>query len=67
VTPYLCSRLRIFNRPILEEYFSQVEGGPHLSQSCLCVMQNGLPPASKEMHPSFENLASIGALSLRTY
>jgi len=30
VAPHLCSKLRIFDRPILEEYVSQVEGGPHL-------------------------------------
>jgi hypothetical protein len=29
---YLCSKFHIFNRPILEEYVSQVEGGPHLLQ-----------------------------------
>ncbi len=57
VAPYLCSRFRIFNKPILEEYVSQVEGGPHLLQSCLCAAQNGLPPIAKEMHPSFETLA----------
>jgi hypothetical protein len=26
VASYLCSRFHIFNRPILEEYVSQVEG-----------------------------------------
>jgi len=30
VAPYLCSKFRIFDRPILEEYVFQVEGGPHL-------------------------------------
>jgi hypothetical protein len=30
VVPYLCSKFRIFDKPILEEYVSQVEGGPHL-------------------------------------
>ncbi len=38
VPPYLCSRFYIFDRPILEEYVSQVEGGPHLFQSCLRVV-----------------------------
>jgi len=27
---YLCFKFHIFNRPILEEYVSQVERGPHL-------------------------------------
>jgi hypothetical protein len=30
MVPYLCSRFHIFNRPILKEYVSQVENGPHL-------------------------------------
>jgi hypothetical protein len=30
VASYLCSRFHIFDRPILEEYVSQVERGPHL-------------------------------------
>jgi len=30
VDAYLCSKIHIFNRPILEEYVSQVKGGPHL-------------------------------------
>ncbi len=30
VTLYLCSRFHIFDKPILKEYVSQVEGGPHL-------------------------------------
>jgi hypothetical protein len=30
VVPYLCSRFHIFDRPVLEEYIFQVEGGPHL-------------------------------------
>jgi len=37
VASYLCSKFHIFDRPILEEYVFQVEGGPHLLQSCLCV------------------------------
>ncbi len=35
VVLYLCSMFRIFDRPILKEYIFQVEGGPHLFQSCL--------------------------------
>jgi hypothetical protein len=31
----LCFTFCIFNRFVLEEYVSQVEGGPHLLQSCL--------------------------------
>ncbi len=41
---YLCFMFYIFDRPILEEYVSQVEGGPYLLQSCLHVTRNGLPP-----------------------
>jgi len=37
VVPYLCFRFHIFDRPILEKYVSQVEGGLHLLQSCLRV------------------------------
>ncbi len=39
--------------------------GPHLFQSCLRATQNGLPPAAKEMHLSFESLVVISALSLQ--
>jgi hypothetical protein len=35
VVPYLCSRFHIFDRPILEEYVYQVEGGQNVFQSCL--------------------------------
>jgi len=28
--PYLCFKFHIINRPILEEYVSQVEGGLHM-------------------------------------
>jgi hypothetical protein len=35
VALYLCFTFRIFNTLILEEYVFQVEGGPHLLQSCL--------------------------------
>jgi hypothetical protein len=30
VAPYLCLRFHIFDKPILDEYVSQVEKGPHL-------------------------------------
>jgi hypothetical protein len=30
VALYLCSRFCIFDKLVLEEYVSQVEGGPHL-------------------------------------
>ncbi len=49
----LCFRFCIFDRPILEKYVSQVEGGPHLLKSCLHATQNGLLPTTKEMHPCF--------------
>ncbi len=61
---YLCFRFCIFNRPILEEYVYQVEGGPHLLQSSLRGAQYGLPLVIKEIHPSFESLVVIGALGL---
>jgi hypothetical protein len=63
VALYLCFRFRIFDRPVLYEYVFQVEKGPRLLQSCLCVVQNGLPPATKEMHASFKNLVVTGAPS----
>ncbi len=28
--PYLCFKFHIFDRPVLEEYVSQVEGGLHM-------------------------------------
>jgi hypothetical protein len=64
MAPYLCSRFHIFDRPILEEYVSQVEGGPHLLQSCLRVMWDDLLPRAREMHPFFKSLAVFGALGL---
>ncbi len=64
VASYLCSRFHIFDRPILDKYVSQVEGDPHMLQSCLCATRNGLPPTIKEMHPSFENLAIIDTPNL---
>jgi hypothetical protein len=35
VALYSCFRFSIFDKPILEEYVSKVEGGPYLFQSCL--------------------------------
>jgi hypothetical protein len=64
VALYLCSGFCIFDIPILEEYVYQVEGGPHLLQSCLRVVQYGLPLAAKDMHPSFESLVIISTPSL---
>ncbi len=49
VAPYLCHRFHIFNRFVLEEYVSQIEKGPHLLQSCLRAVWNGLPLVAKEM------------------
>jgi hypothetical protein len=49
----LCSKFHIFDGPVLEEYVFQVEGGPHLLQSCLCVMQDGFPFITKVMHHFF--------------
>jgi hypothetical protein len=65
VALYLCFRFRIFDRPILEEYVSYVEGGPHLFRSCLRALQDGLPPTTKEMHFSFENMDVNGTPSLQ--
>ncbi len=64
---YLCSKFGFFDRPILEEYVSQVEGGPHLLQSSLCVVRNGFFPAAKEMHSSFANLANFDIPGLHAY
>ncbi len=50
---YLCARFRILDRLTLKEYVSQAGGAPHLLQSCLCVMQNGLPLVVREINPSF--------------
>jgi hypothetical protein len=65
VTRYLCFKFRIFNRFILKKFVFQVEGGPHLLQSCFHVAQNDLPPTTKEMHPSLENLVIIGTPNLQ--
>jgi hypothetical protein len=64
VVPYLCSRFHIFDRPILEEYVSQVEEGSQLLQSYLCVAWDGLPPVTKKMHLFKKNLAVTGALGV---
>jgi hypothetical protein len=50
VVSYLCSRFHTFDRLVLEEYVSQVEGGPHLLQSCLCVTRNDLFPTARDSH-----------------
>ncbi len=59
-----CYRFHIFDKPIFEEYISYVEGAPHLSQSCLHVVQDSLLPMVKKMHPSFENLKISNILGL---
>jgi hypothetical protein len=47
VAPYLCSRFLIFNRPILEDYVSQVEGAhtyfnhAYLQHEMACLLQLG--------------------------
>jgi hypothetical protein len=64
VVPYLCARFHIFDRPILEEYVSQIEGGPHLLQSYLHATQYGLPPVVRVMHLSFESLTITRTLGL---
>jgi len=67
VVSYLCSRFRIFHKPILEEYVSQVEGGPHLLLSCFLVAQDNLPSAVRRIHHSFESLVIINALGLQAF
>ncbi len=67
VTPYLCSRFFIFNRPILEMYVFQVEGGLLLFQSCLHASRYGFPLAAMKMHPSFESLSINNALGLHAF
>jgi hypothetical protein len=64
VASYLCSRFNIFDKFVMEEYVSQVEGHPHLLQSWLCAVQNGLLPTSREMHLFFESLAITNASCL---
>jgi len=67
VVSYLCSRFHIFDRPILEEYVFQVEGGPHMFQSCLRVAQDGLPLIVREMRPFLKSLTITSAPSLHAY
>ncbi len=62
VASYLCFNFCIFDRPILEYYVPLVERGPHLLQFSLPAMQDGLPVATRDIHPSFENLVIINAL-----
>ncbi len=50
---YLCSRFCIFIKPILEDYVSYIEGGPHLLQSCFRVAQDNLPFITREIHLFF--------------
>jgi hypothetical protein len=61
VVPYLCSKFHIFDKSILEEYVSHVDGGPHFLKSCLRATQNILLLTTKRMHPSFESLVVINA------
>jgi hypothetical protein len=61
---YLCFRFFIFDKLILKEYVFQVEGRPHLFQSCLHVTWNDLLFVVRGMHLSFDNLTIIGAPSL---
>jgi hypothetical protein len=65
VVPYLCFRFRIFYTPTSDKYIFQVKRGPHLLQSCLHLMQNGLSLTLREMHTSFESLAVTNAPSLQ--
>jgi hypothetical protein len=66
VIPYLCSRFCIFNRPLLEEYVSQVEGGgAHLLHYCLHVARYGLLSITRDMHLSFESLVVTNVPSLQ--
>ncbi len=67
MAPYLCSRFCIFDRPILEEYVSQVEGGPHLLQSCFRVARDDIPLAARDMHFSFESFAITSALAISIF
>jgi hypothetical protein len=63
----MCSKFRIFDRFILEEYVFEVDGGPHFLQSYFHVAQDNVPPAVKEMHLFFESLVSIDAPGLQTF
>lgn len=48
----------------MKDYVSQVEGGPHLFQSCLCAAQDGFLHVAREMQLSFESLIVTDALGL---
>jgi len=45
--------------------FLKLRRDPHLFQSCLRVVQNGFPLATREMQPFFKNLAIIDALGIQ--
>jgi hypothetical protein len=51
MVPYLCSKFRIFNRPILKEYVFQIENSPHLFWSCPNATRDGLLLGARDMHP----------------
>jgi hypothetical protein len=53
VAPFLCLRFLIFDKLVLEEYVSQVEGGPHLLESCLRVTWDDLFLVVRKMHLFF--------------
>jgi hypothetical protein len=53
---YLCFKICIFDRPILEEYVFKVEQGPHFLQFCFCATRINFLPIIREMDPSFESL-----------
>jgi hypothetical protein len=63
VVPYLCFRFYIVNRPVLEEYVSQVKRGPHLLQFNLRATQDGLLLATRD----FENTVITDTLSLHAF
>ncbi len=67
VVPYLCSRFCIFDRLVLEEYNYQVEGAPHLLQSCFRVAWDNLFVASRKMHLFFQSLAITDILGLQAF
>ncbi len=60
---YLCSRFCIFNRPILEEYVSQVEGA-HICFDHV-YMQHEMACLLQLVHFSFESLVVTSALGLQ--
>jgi len=44
--------------------FFRLKGGPHMFQTCLHVVRNGLPFIAREMHPSFKSLVVTGTPGL---